>query len=390
MGDLATQVAEARAAFERRFGREPQIIARAPGRVNLIGEHTDYNDGFVLPVAIDCQVLVAAAPRPDRTVHLYALDFEAQSSFSLEDIQPDEEQGWSNYQRGVGWALQEEGLDLMGLEAVITSDVPIGSGLSSSAAIEVSIATAWKLLSGFELDPVRLALLCQKAENEFVGANCGIMDQFISVLGQRDHALLVDCRSLDYQLVPVPRGAAIVVADTMKRRGLVDSEYNARRRECEEGVQLLREHISGVRALRDVTPQQFAQHAERLPPVIRRRCRHVIEENARVEGAVVALDVGDLASFGELMIASHRSLRDDYEVSCRELDVMMEAALKVEGVYGSRMTGAGFGGCTVSLVREKAVLDFRERVAAEYEAIVGVQPQIYVCRASDGAGAVRG
>lgn len=390
MGDLATQVAEARAAFERRFGREPQIIARAPGRVNLIGEHTDYNDGFVLPVAIDCQVLVAAAPRPDRTVHLYALDFEAQSSFSLEDIQHDEEQGWSNYQRGVGWALQEEGLDLMGLEAVITSDVPIGSGLSSSAAIEVSIATAWKLLSGFELDPVRLALLCQKAENEFVGANCGIMDQFISVLGQRDHALLVDCRSLDYQLVPVPRGAAIVVADTMKRRGLVDSEYNARRRECEEGVQLLREHISGVRALRDVTPQQFAQHAERLPPVIRRRCRHVIEENARVEGAVVALDVGDLASFGELMIASHRSLRDDYEVSCRELDVMMEAALKVEGVYGSRMTGAGFGGCTVSLVREKAVLDFRERVAAEYEAIVGVQPQIYVCRASDGAGAVRG
>ena len=389
MGESATQMKRAREAFAKNFGREPHIVVRAPGRVNLIGEHTDYNDGFVLPVAIDRQVVVAAAARPDRIVRLHALDFGVQVSFSLDEFGHDKEQRWSNYQRGVAWSLQEEGLDLVGLEAVITSDVPIASGLSSSAAIEVAMATAWKLLSGFELDPVQLALLCQRAENQFVGANCGIMDQFISVLGRRDHALLIDCRTLGYHLVPLPRGVSIVVADTMKRRGLVDSEYNARRRECEEGARLLGAHIPGVRALRDVTPEQFAQHAEKLPQVIRHRCRHVITENARVEAAVAALEAGDIASFGELMVASHQSLRDDYEVSCRELDVMVEAALKIEGAYGSRMTGAGFGGCTVSLVPEGLVSSFSQRVATEYGAVIGVQPQIYACRASDGAGEVR-
>jgi len=388
MDDLTSQIESLRAAFEKHFGRAPQVIARAPGRVNLIGEHTDYNEGFVLPVAIDRQVLVAAAPRQDKAVHLYALDFQARASFSLDDLQHDEEQRWSNYQRGVAWALQEEGLELVGLEAAITSDVPIASGLSSSAAIEVAMATTWQLLSGFDLDPVRLALLCQRAENQFVGANCGIMDQFISVLGRRDHALLIDCRTLDYRLVPIPPGVAIVVADTMKRRGLVDSEYNTRRRECEEGARLLGEYIPGVQALRDVTPEQFDRYAEKLPSVIRRRCRHVINENARVEAAVAALEVGDVARFGQLMIASHQSLRDDYEVSCRELDVMVEAALKIEGVYGSRMTGAGFGGCTVSLVAQEAVPLFRKRVTAEYKAAIGVEPQIYACHASDGAGEI--
>jgi galactokinase len=388
MSDLAGQVIRVGDAFRQRFGKAPQVIVRAPGRVNLIGEHTDYNDGFVLPVAIDRQVLVAAAPRSDRAVHLYALDFEAQVSFSLDDIRHDEQQRWSNYQRGVAWVLQEEGLELVGLEAVVTSDVPIASGLSSSAAIEVSTATAWQLLSGFELDLVQLALLCQRAENQFVGANCGIMDQFISALGQQDHALLIDCRSLDYRLVPLPSGVAIVVADTMKRRGLVDSEYNARRRECEEGARLLGELLPGIRALRDVTSQQFAQHAEQLPPVICRRCRHVIGENARVEGAVAALEAGDVASFGELMVASHQSLRDDYEVSCRELDVMVEAALGMEGVYGSRMTGGGFGGCTVSLVVQEALEGFGQGVRAAYEAQTGLKPQIYVCQPSQGVGEV--
>jgi galactokinase len=388
MAGLATQMEKVRDAFVQRFGKPPQIIVRAPGRVNLIGEHTDYNDGFVLPVAIDRQVLVAATPREDRMVHLYALDFEAHASFSLDDIRYDAEQRWSNYQRGVAWSLWQEGLDLTGLEAVVTSNVPIASGLSSSAAIEVAMATAWKILGAFEVEPVRLALLCQRAENQFVGANCGIMDQFISVLGRRDCALLIDCRTLGHQMVPLPSGTAIVVADTMKRRGLVDSEYNARRRECEEGARLLGQYISGVRALRDVTPEQFAHHAARLPSVIRRRCRHVISENARVEAAVAALGVGNVASFGKLMVASHQSLRDDYEVSCRELDVMTEAALKVEGVYGSRMTGAGFGGCTVSLVDEGAVPTFCRRVAEEYEAAIGVQSQIYTCYASDGAGAL--
>jgi galactokinase len=388
MSRLARQVESTKAAFLRRYGRTPQVVVRAPGRVNLIGEHTDYNEGFVLPIAIDRQVLVASAPRPGSMVRLHAIDFEAHTSFSLDDVQYDEGQRWSNYERGVAWSLQQEGMALSGLDASITSNVPIASGLSSSAAIEVAMATTWQMQDGFEMDPVKLALACQRAENEFVGANCGIMDQFISVLGRRDHALLIDCRSLDHELVRLPRGVAVVVADTMKRRGLVDSEYNTRRQECEEGARVLSRYIAGVRALRDVAPGDFARHSGELPPVIRRRCRHVINENARVIAAVDALKSNDICAVGQLMIASHQSLRDDYEVSCEELNVMTEAALKVEGVYGSRMTGAGFGGCTVSLVDESAVPAFTQQVASEYAATVGVQPQIYTCHASPGAGLV--
>jgi galactokinase len=384
--------------FEEIFGCQPATVVRAPGRVNLIGEHTDYNDGYVLPVAIDRSILMAVAPRPDRQVVLHALDFNQQTEFSLDDIRHDDQHSWSNYQRGVAFFLQERGFELPGMNAVISGDIPVGSGLSSSAAVEVAAAYAWQVLSGFSLSRVELALLCQQAENEFVGMKCGIMDQFISALGQRDHALLIDCRTLEHELVRLgaiaqrgsvtPVFATIVVCDTMKRRGLVDSEYNARRRECEEGVRLLRKHLSEIKALRDVSPAQFERYQQDLPDVVRRRCRHVVYENERVLQSVDALKGDDLATFGRLMNESHVSLRDDYQVSCRELNVMVEAAWQVEGVYGSRLTGAGFGGCTVSLVAGEAVDRFRAHVAAEYQAATGVEPQIYVCTVEDGVGEI--
>ncbi len=378
------ETSNVRQRFAEIFGGEPTAVVRAPGRVNLIGEHTDYNDGYVLPVAIDRSVLVAATPRDDRRVVIHALDFGESAEFSLDDIERDRAKPWSNYQRGVAHFLEERSIALPGLNTVIIGDVPIGSGLSSSAAIEVSMAYTWQMLVGFEMSRVELALLCQRAENEFVGINCGIMDQFVSALGRRHHALLIDCRSLDYQPVPLPPEAAIVVADTRKQRGLVDSEYNTRRRECEEGVRILQRYLPDVQALRDVSVAQFAEYQGRLPENVRKRCRHIIYENERVLKSVAALRAGDLSAFGQLMNESHASLRDDYQVSCAELDIMAEAAWKVNGVYGSRMTGAGFGGCTVSLVAEEAIDGFRDQVAAAYQEATGVAPQIYVCRAEDG------
>jgi len=373
------RVRQVRARFREIFGAEPKTVVRAPGRVNLIGEHTDYNEGFVLPVAIGRSVLVAAAPREDREVHLHALDFDESASFSLDRIERDAQMVWSNYQRGVAFFLQERRLRLRGMNALIAGDVPIGAGLSSSAAVEVATAYAFKVLAGFKIDLVELALLCQRAENQFVGVNCGIMDQLVACLGKRDHALLIDCRDLRCELIPIPRGVKAVVADTMKRRELLDSAYNLRRQECQEGARIL-----GVRSLREVSVDDFERRKAALPTDVRRRCRHVVYENQRVLEAVAALRRSDLVEFGRLMDRSHESLRHDYEVSCRELDVMVEAARRVEGVYGSRMTGAGFGGCTVSLVEEEVIKDFKAHVADAYEAATGLRPQIYVCDIGDG------
>jgi len=367
-------------ACTERYGVRPALVVAAPGRVNLIGEHTDYNEGFVLPVAIDRHVLVAATPRVDRLVRVYAADFDETAEFSLDAIEKDSVHSWSNYERGVAWVLQDAGYELRGADLAITGDVPIGSGLSSSAAIELATATAFQALADLSLDGVERALLCQRAENEFVGMRCGIMDQFVISLGEPSHALLIDCRSLDYRPIPLPGGCSVVVCDTNKRRGLVDSEYNRRREECERGAALL-----GVAALRDVTPEAFAARADELDPLTHRRCRHVVTENQRVLDSVAALERGDLVRFGELMVASHASLRNDYEVSCFELDVMVEAALKRPGVLGSRMTGAGFGGCTVSLVEDGAVDVFVREVPAEYRERTGLDPEVYVCRAVRGA-----
>jgi galactokinase len=374
-----------RRVFRDEFGAEPELVARAPGRVNLIGEHTDYNDGFVLPVAIDRDVRVAVRRRPDRRVRLFAANFRRRSAFSLHDVRHQPGERWSHYQRGVVVMLQRAGFDVGGFDAAIDGDVPSGAGLSSSAAVEVATATALKALFGLDLDSVRLALLCQQAENEFVGVNCGIMDQFISTLGRRDAALFLDCRTLETRQVPIPAGVQLVVADTAVKRGLVDSEYNERRGQCEEATRLLAQRVPDVRALRDVTLEQLERCAGDLSEIVYRRARHVISENQRVLESVEALERGDLAAMGRLMDASHASLRDDYEVTVPQLDVMVEAAHAVPGVVGARMTGAGFGGCTVNLVRAGAAQRFVEQVPRRYRAKTGLDPRIFVCRAVDGA-----
>jgi len=378
----------AASAFGQRYGKGRPRFFQAPGRVNLIGEHTDYNDGFVLPVAIDRQVVIAARVRDDQRVRLWSVSFEQSSEFGLEEIEADAAAPWSNYVRGVALMLQQQGFALLGIDATLAGNVPIGSGLASSAALEVASATALCALSNVSVGAVTLAQICQRAENEFVGMNCGIMDQFIAVLGQVGSALLIDCRSLDYQLVPVPTGASIVVCDTMKRRGLVESEYNLRRKQCEAGVEILREKVLNARALRDVTLQQLEAHADALPPTVLRRCRHAVSEDQRVLMAVEALRDTDAAEVGRLMDLSHASLRDDCEVSCRELDEMVRLARDAPGCLGARMTGAGFGGCTVNLVWEGQAEAFASRVRAGYFDALGVVPEIYVCQASRGAGEI--
>jgi galactokinase len=281
--------------------------------------------------------------------------------------------------------LLKRGLDLPGIDVLLTSDVPVGAGLSSSAALEVSMAVAWQTLVGFEMSRPELAQLCQRAENEFVGVNCGIMDQFISALGVENAALLIDCRSLDYRAVSLPDGVVVVVMDTNKQRGLADSAYNTRRAECEQGVALLQAHLPGIRALRDVSGKEFERYASGLPDNVRRRCRHVVSEDERTLEGVEALSKGDAATFGRLMDASHVSLRDDYEVSCIELDAMVEAAWGTPGVIGARMTGGGFGGCAVALVKDGQAQGFSERVAQKYQRAVDLVPNLYVCSAKAGA-----
>lgn len=377
--------------FRARFGYDPALLVCAPGRVNLLGEHTDYNEGFVLPVAVDRAAWVAASPRSDLTVRLHALDIRdagAGATFSLDAIPP--RQGdWADYPRGVAWALTGAGCSLSGMDAVLTSDVPIGAGLSSSAAVEVAFAWAWKELSGLPLERTELARLCQRAENEYVGVRCGIMDQMASLWGQEGHAILLDCRSLAVERVPIPPGVAIVVADTLVRRELAASEYNRRRRECEEAVRLLSAHLPGIRALRDVSPEDLDRFGHHLPPVLLRRARHVVHSNARVLRAVAAFRAGDLETVGQAMRQSHISLRDDYEVSSPELDTLAEAAWEVPGCWGARLTGAGFGGCIVALVAEEAVPELARHLEEVYQARFGRRPVVTVCRASDGARTVQ-
>ena len=374
--------------FKEQFGSSPQIIVRAPGRVNLIGEHTDYNDGFVFPAAIEQEMLIAISVRSDRQVRAWAGNLNSSSTFSLDQILhaacPNE--SWSNYLRAMASVLTSEGLELPGMNCLTIGNVPVASGLSSSAAFLVAAGLAFSYAAGEVITGVPLALLAQIGEREFVGVNVGIMDQFISVLGKRDHALLIDTRSLTYESVPLPQtGAVIVIADTGKRRGLVDSEYNARRAECEQAVELLQGVLPGITALRDVTLNQLNEHAKRLPELTLKRARHVVSEDLRTLDGVSALKRGDLARFGKMMNGSHNSLRDYYQVSCSELDSMVTAALTIEGVYGSRMTGAGFGGCAVSLVAEGSVDRFLSEVPKLYISSTGLTPTLYVSKAGQGA-----
>lgn len=378
------KMADIVSVYNRQFGGSPSMLVSAPGRVNLIGEHTDYNDGFVLPMAIDKQIAIGGALREDTQVRVYSLNFEELAKFSLERLI--NEHSWSDYLKGVMHELIKAGYTLKGFDAVIGGNVPRGAGLSSSAAIEVATAFFLTQLHKIDMPPEQMAKLCQRAENQFVGVNCGIMDQFISRLGKQDHALFLDCRDLSYQQIPFQlEGYTVVICNSNVKRKLVDSAYNERRAQCEEGVRILKTCLPNIMALRDVSSAQLEEHAALLPPIVYQRCHHIITENERIMEAVQVLQAGDLERFGVLLNQSHDSLRDDYGVSCRELDILVEIARRIKGTLGARMTGAGFGGCTVSLVSTAALDHFHATLLAEYAKRTGIQAEIYTSTAQDGA-----
>lgn len=372
--------------FEELFGAPPRIFC-APGRVNLIGEHTDYNDGFVMPCAIEFSTCVAISPRRDRKLVIQSLEFSEQFEFDLDNL-PNRAKGvWADYVLGVAVMLGEMGHPVPGASLLVQGRVPIGAGLSSSAAIEVASALALLSLQGVSIPLPEVAKLCRKAENVFIGARVGIMDQFVSCLGKSGHALLLDCRSLEFKLIPIPENVRLVICNTMVKHEHASGAYNRRREECDEGMKMLSRWYPEARALRDISLQQLEAQMPEIPETIYKRCLHVVAENQRVLKSADYLAEGDLIRFGNLMRESHRSLRDLFEVSCRELDIMVEIAESLEGFCGGRMTGGGFGGCTVNLVRAGDAPRFAAQIAERYQAGVGIKPDIYVCSAANGAGA---
>ncbi|WP_305840718.1 galactokinase [Photobacterium leiognathi] len=383
MSDLISNVKH---AFTAVLGYQPSHLIQAPGRVNLIGEHTDYNDGFVLPCAINYQTVVAAAHRTDNIIRVVSVDYDnATDEFDLtQPIEFQQDKMWANYIRGVVKCLLERGFTFTGADIAVTGNVPQGAGLSSSAALEVVIGQTFKVLYNLEISQADIALNGQQAENQFVGCNCGIMDQMISAEGRENHAMLLDCRSLETQAVSMPEDMAVVIINSNKKRGLVDSEYNTRRQQCEEAAR-----IFGVKALRDVTIEQFNAKAHELDELVAKRARHVITENDRTVEAATALRNHDMKRMAELMAQSHASMRDDFEITVFEVDTLVEIVKDVIGEQGGvRMTGGGFGGCIVALVPPTLVDDVKAAVEAKYQAATGLKESIYVCQAKDGAGKI--
>ncbi|MGF1775470.1 galactokinase [Vibrio nomapromontoriensis] len=383
MKDLIQNVAN---SFENVLGYQPTHFIQAPGRVNLIGEHTDYNDGFVLPCAINYQTVVAAAKRDDNLIRVVSVDYQdATDEFDItQEITFQQDKMWTNYIRGVVKCLMARGYQFGGADISVSGNVPQGAGLSSSAALEVVIGQTFKTLYNLEITQAEVALNGQQAENEFVGCNCGIMDQLISAEGKENHALLIDCRSLETQAVSMPEDMAVVIINSNKKRGLVDSEYNTRREQCEEAAR-----IFGVKALRDVTIEQFNERVSELDEMVAKRARHVITENDRTVEAAKALSAGDMKRMGELMAESHISMRDDFEITVKEIDIIVDIVKGVIGDQGGvRMTGGGFGGCIVSLIPPTLVDKVTTAIAEQYEAATGLKESIYVCQAKDGAGVV--
>jgi galactokinase len=373
-------------SFRSLYGSAEGVrVFRAPGRVNIIGEHTDYNLGFVLPMALDMATDVAIAPSADGKLRIHSEDRKETREFdaaAIAGLRP--EHHWTDYPIGVAQEVVRAGFPIAPANLLIRSTVPDGSGLSSSAALEVSSALAF--LGGRAMDPLDLARLCQRAERNFVGMPCGIMDQYISVFGREHSAVEIDCRSLGHRFVSLPLGAAFVAVNTMVKHALAGSAYRDRVAECAAAVEGIRKMFPAVESLRDVSPEQFQAAEHLLSPVVARRARHIVTEDARVNRFVEASERGDLEAMGKLMVESHRSLQHDYEVSCEELDFLAEAALGIEGVYGARMTGGGFGGCTVSMMRPAAAPLFREKIAKAYEGKFGITPRVYECKPSAGAG----
>lgn len=383
MSDLIKNVKN---AFIENLGYAPSHIIQAPGRVNLIGEHTDYNDGFVLPCAINYQTVVAAAKRDDQKVRVVSVDYDnAMDEFDLsQEISFQEDKMWANYIRGVMKCLKARGHQFMGADIAVTGNVPQGAGLSSSAALEVVIGQTFKVLYNLEISQAEIALNGQQAENEFVGCNCGIMDQMISAEGRENHAVLLDCRSLETEAVSMPEDMAVVIINSNKKRGLVDSEYNTRREQCEKAARLF-----GVKALRDVSIEQFNEKLADLEPMVAKRARHVITENDRTVEAAHALRAHDMKRMGQLMAESHASMRDDFEITVKEIDLLVEMIKEVIGDQGGvRMTGGGFGGCVVALIPPALVDNVRATVEANYQVATGLKESIYVCQAKNGAGLV--
>ena len=371
------------ASFKQHYGREADVVCRAPGRVNLIGEHTDYNDGFVLPAAITLSTWTAAAVRND-----HRLVARSQGYPEVVDTPLDADfargNNWTDYARGVAAALRQEGVPLRGASLLVSGEVPVGAGLSSSAALETSIAAALMEVAGARLPLEQLAQACRRAENEYVGAPCGIMDQFVSAAGRAGHALFLDCRSLQYEHVPLPPPLSLVVCNSMVKHSVAAGEYGTRRAQCEQAVLLLRQDLPGTAALRDLSFEQLEEHASRLPELLLKRARHVVTENARVREMASALRLGEMERIGELMQASHASMRDDFEISCAELDILVDLARSRPGLVGARMTGGGFGGCTLNLVRSGEVEEFGAAISSAYQHRTGRRAEIYVLRAADG------
>jgi galactokinase len=369
----------------------PIWTVTSPARVNLLGEHVDYCDGLVLPAAIDRHVTLRARAMADQTILLHALDMKSSCQFSLEsaaqkkDLHGKDLPLWAHYPAGVAWVFQNHGLEIRGVEVDYFSNIPIGAGLSSSAAVEVGFAVLWQALAGWTLDRLTLAQFCQEAENRYVGVNCGLMDQFACANGIQDHAVLLDTRSLEFSPQPLPPGVAIVIADSGVRRSLTDSSYNERRSDCETAARLLNSVYPNIHSLRDVTPNQLDVARDQMPAVVFKRARHVVTEIARVQQALICLQNQDARGFGKLMLETHASLRDDYEVSTPELDVLVESAMEQPGCMGARLTGAGFGGCTVNLVEQPKVNGFMRRLKSAYFKRTGRKARVFACHASQGA-----
>jgi galactokinase len=382
-------------AFRKRFGEDPTFMVRAPGRANLLGEHVDYNDGFVLPVAIDRTTVLACRPSKSTHTSIRAIDLNQETTFDTQSINNKKTTGrahlpsWGLYPAGVQWSLNAEKLKTPAMEAVYASDVPRGAGLSSSASVEMAFGVAWEKLGEWTIPSMDMAKLCQRAENQYIGVNCGIMDQFASACGVKDHLLFLDCRSFEWQTVPLPKGVSIVLANTNVRRSLAGSAYNDRRAACEEAVRILQKYLPGINALRDVSLEEFKNYSNQLPEIVEKRARHIVEEIERTRQALKFLEENNIKQFGILMNECHVSLRDLYEVSCPELNAMVETAWSLPGCYGARLTGAGFGGCTVNLVAQEAAVSFGRDLARGYKRMTGLKPEIYICHASDGAGLLK-
>ena len=365
--------------FLEEFNQSPEFLVQAPGRVNLIGEHTDYNDGYVLPIAIDRVVSIALSAISEPEIRLVSLDFEQRITISLVN-KLTKGNGWPEYLKGLIDVYKKNSLELIGWQGIIAGNVPVGAGLSSSAALELAFSRAFASVSNWKWEPKRMAQFSQQAENEWVGINCGVMDQMISALGKKDHVLFLDCRSLEGINVPLPKSVRIVILDTDTRRELLDSAYNDRRIQCESAAKYF-----GVKALRDLSIETLEKAKSNLTPIEFKRAHHVIQENKRVIDCVEALRMESLEKVGELMIASHKSLRDDFEVSSQELDLIVDYSVNAPGCYGARMTGAGFGGCAVALVDEKYIDKFVSKVSKNYNLSTGKKSKLYVCKATEGA-----